>query len=171
MTGGARARLMHKSPTHNLLPPRHVRFARHRRSHVLQLSSPPFDPRVDNLRSRSPLSVEEGAALDSYVGHGTERFDLSKAILIGGMWSRDERSAHLRTVPARFDSEAGRFRRVNATRAQICHEVSLFERFAIRYAECRSAFNPRRRHYRAFQSCRERYRQPGAALAVAGRKL
>ena len=60
-------------------------------------------------------------SLDSYVRHGAERLDLSEAILIGGMRSGDERSAHLRPVPTPFDSEAGRFCGVNVTRGEVCH--------------------------------------------------
>ena len=67
------------------------------------------------------FSHPEHETLDSHVRYGTERFDVPEAILIGGMRSGDERPAHLRTVPARFDSEAGRFRGVNVTRGEICH--------------------------------------------------
>src|SRR4051812_21292097 len=57
-------------------------------------------------------NVEENKALNSYVGHGTERLDVPEAILIGGMRSADERPARLRAVPAGFDPEPGRFRGV-----------------------------------------------------------
>src|SRR6185503_14312561 len=40
-------------------------------------------------------------ASDSYVRHGAERLDLSVTFLVGSVRSGDERSAHLRTVPAR----------------------------------------------------------------------
>ena len=81
-------------------------------------------------------------ASDSYVRHGTERLDLSVTILVGSVRSGDERSAHLRTVPARFDSEANCFCGVHATGGKICHwGVSLCERSAFRVsAGCRSAF-------------------------------
>src|SRR6185503_4113733 len=60
-------------------------------------------------------------ASDSYVRHGAERLDLSVTFLVGSVRSGDERSAHLRTVPARFDSEANCFCGVDATGGKICH--------------------------------------------------
>jgi hypothetical protein len=124
------------------------------------------------LRTRSP-NVEENKVLNSYVGHGTERLDVPEAILIGGMRSADERPARLRTVPAGFDPEPGRFRGINMTRAEICHwSFPCFERFA---CGCEYGLPKRlqigRAPWSSFRLGRERYRQPRAAVAIAGLEL
>src|ERR1043165_1924901 len=84
---------------------------------------------------RLPISrnAEENQTLDSDVGHGAERLDLPQAIIIRSMRSGDERPAHLGTVPARFDSEAGSFCGVNVTRGEMCHRsFLLYERITFR---------------------------------------
>src|SRR5688572_15540999 len=99
---------------------------------TLAMSAPALSGRARRPPRVTRAGFPSGES-DSYVRHGAERLDLSVTFLVGRVRSGDERSAHLRTVPARFDSEAARFCGVHATRGKICHwGVSLSERSAFR---------------------------------------
>jgi hypothetical protein len=73
-----------------------------------------------------PDSYATGVALTTFCRRWIDLSDLAKAIGLGIMRPRDERSAHFRTVPAGCHAKPERLFCLHVTRRKILHEVCGF---------------------------------------------